>query len=351
MRPQRRARYVARGPSRFPGDFILMPQSAQTDTMPHVPVMLAEVLAHLRPAAGETYVDGTFGAGGYSRAILDFAACNVIAIDRDITAHERAAAWRDQYGERLCLVHDTFGNIATIVAGSADAPVQGVVLDIGVSSMQIDQAERGFSFRRDGPLDMRMDQGSGESAADIVNRMGEEDLADLIYKYGEERHSRRIARAIVSARAAAPVTRTGQLAEIVRGALPRARHDDIDPATRTFQALRIAVNDELGELERGLAGAEQVLAAGGRLVVVTFHSLEDRIVKNFMKDRAGDVPSPSRYLPVKQAEMEQTFTVVPRKAVTPGADEIRSNPRARSAKLRCAIRTDAPARQAEGGGR
>ncbi len=323
-----------------------MSQSASP--IPHVPVMLGPVLTHLDPRDGETYVDGTFGAGGYSRAILDRADCCVIAIDRDPEAHSRAAAWRDVYGERLRLRHGNFGDVATLV----DEKVQGFVLDIGVSSMQLDQAERGFSFRHDGPLDMRMDPTTGESAADFVNTLPEKDLADLIYRYGEERHSRRIAKAIIDARAGKPLSSTGELASVVRSVLPRKKQDDTDPATRTFQALRIAVNDELGALEQALEGAEYILAEGGRLVVVTFHSLEDRIVKNFFKARSGDVPLPSRHLPMAtDAGPGPTFRLEPKKAILPEDEEIRRNPRARSAKLRCAVRTAAmpwPARK--GGG-
>ena len=306
---------------------------------PHIPVMLREVLAALDPRADETYIDGTLGAGGYTRAILEHADCRVIAIDRDAEAHRRAAAWQARYGDRLILVQNTFGNVRDCVA----APVDGFVLDIGVSSMQIDQAERGFSFRFDGPLDMRMDQDSGESAADLVNTMGEADLADLIYAYGDERHSRRIAKAIVEARKTQPITTTGKLASIIRIVIPKTKKDDIDPATRTFQALRIAVNDELGELQRALEGAEHVLAEGGRLVIVTFHSLEDRIVKNFLKERSGDVPSPSRHLPAAAPnDFAPTFKLLSRKAIDAAEDETQINPRARSARLRAAIRTAAP---------
>lgn len=321
---------------RASGVFYLMSHSASST--PHIPVMLGPVLTHLDPHDGATYVDGTFGAGGYSRAILDRADCRVIAIDRDPETHARAEAWRKAYGDRLVLLHDTFGNVADLI----EMPVQGFVLDLGVSSMQLDQAERGFSFRNDGPLDMRMDPTTGESAADLVNALPEKELADLIYLYGEERQSRRIAKAIIEAREEKPLTTTGELASIIRSVLPRKKHDESDPATRTFQALRIAVNDELGELERALAGAEHILAEGGRLVVVTFHSLEDRIVKNFMKERSGDAPSPSRHLPMMtQAGPAPSFRLEPRKAVDPASGEIRQNPRARSAKLRCAIRTGA----------
>lgn len=312
--------------------------TASVSPQPHIPVMLSEVLAHLRPHDGETYVDGTLGAGGYTRAILDQADCTVIAIDRDPEAHRRAEAWRGAYGDRLVLVHDAFGNVADIV----ESPVNGFVLDLGLSSMQLDQGARGFSFRFDGPLDMRMDTTQGESAADLVNTLPEKDLADLIYLYGEERHSRRIARAIVTARAERPIDTTGALASLVRSVLPRGRKNESDPATRTFQALRIAVNDELGELERALAGSERILAEGGRLVVVTFHSLEDRIVKNFMKERSGDVPSPSRHLPAASAAGPQpTFRLMTKKALDPAEEETRRNPRARSARLRAAIRTRA----------
>lgn len=304
---------------------------------PHIPVMLDEVLHALAPQDGEVYVDGTLGAGGYTRAILDVADCKVIAIDRDPEAHQRAAPWKDRYGDRLTLIHDAFGNVSDHVK----IPVNGFVLDLGVSSMQLDQAERGFSFRFEGPLDMRMDTSCGQSAADLVNSMGEEDLANIIYTYGDERHSRRIAKAIVEAR---PVTNTGQLASIIRTVSPKSRKDDIDPATRTFQALRIAVNDELGELERALEGAEKILVEGGRLVVVTFHSLEDRIVKNFFKIRSGDAPAVSRHMPISnKAERPPTFSLQTRKHLTASDAEIKRNPRSRSAKLRAAVRTAAPA--------
>lgn len=309
----------------------------QSDS-PHIPVMLDEVLENLAPQAGEIYVDGTLGAGGYTRAILGAADCKVIGIDRDPEAHDRASGWMVQYGERLRLIHDSFGHMGDQI----NHPVNGIVLDLGVSSMQIDQPDRGFSFRFDGPLDMRMDTSQGQSAADMINTIGESDLADIIYKYGDERHSRRIAKAIINAR---PVTTTGQLASIIRSTIPRKKKDDIDPATRTFQALRIAVNDELGELERALEGAEKILAEGGRLVIVTFHSLEDRIVKNFFKERSGDAPSPSRHMPMAQGVAhEPSFKVITRKAIEASEAEIKGNPRARSAKLRAALRTSAPSR-------
>lgn len=304
---------------------------------PHIPVMLDEVLHALAPADGEVYVDGTLGAGGYTRAILAAADCNVIGIDRDPEAHDRAAVWKSEYGDRLRLIHDAFGNAGDAVGEQVD----GFVLDLGVSSMQLDQAERGFSFRFEGPLDMRMDTTRGASAADLVNTMDETELANVIYTYGDERHSRRIAKAIVGAR---PLNSTGELASVIRSVLPRGKKNEIDPATRTFQALRIAVNDELGELERALEGAEKILKEGGRLVIVTFHSLEDRIVKNFFKERSGDVSSPSRHLPVANIEARvPTFVLQSRKKIEATDEEIRRNPRSRSAKLRAAVRTSAPA--------
>jgi len=311
----------------------------------HVPVMLPEVLQALKPADGGTYADGTLGAGGYTRAILDAANCNVVAIDRDRTAIDSASAWRSQYGKRLILVHGRFGDARALVTQVGFDQLDGFVLDIGVSSMQIDQAERGFSFRFDGPLDMRMDGSEGETAADIVNGREEKDLADLIYLYGQERHSRRVARAVVRAREENKINRTLQLADIVRGAIPGGKKSPIDPATRTFQALRIAVNDELGELKRALVAAEQLLRAGGRLVVVTFHSLEDGIVKHFMQERAGRKSGGSRHLPgaAHTTGPDPTFTLPSSKAVAASEAEAAANPRARSAKMRVAVRTDAQA--------
>jgi 16S rRNA (cytosine1402-N4)-methyltransferase len=311
----------------------------------HVPVMLPDVLQALAPADGQTYADGTLGAGGYTRAILDAANCNVVAIDRDRTAIDAASAWRGKYGKRLILVHGRFGDARALVAQVGFEQLDGFVLDIGVSSMQLDQAERGFSFRFDGPLDMRMDGTQGETAADIVNEREEKDLADLIYLYGQERHSRRVARAIVRARAENKIVRTLQLADIVRGAVPGGKKSPIDPATRTFQALRIAVNDELGELKRALIAAEQLLRAGGRLVVVTFHSLEDGIVKHFMQERAGRKSAGSRHLPgaAQATHPDPTFTLPSSKAIAASDTESAANPRARSAKMRVAVRTEAQA--------
>ncbi len=311
----------------------------------HTPVMLPEVLQALAPADGETYADGTLGAGGYTRAVLDAANCNVVAIDRDRTAIDAAFAWRERYGKRLILVHGRFGDARALVAQVGFNQIDGFMLDIGVSSMQIDQAERGFSFRFDGPLDMRMDSTQGETAADIVNGREEKDLADLIYLYGQERHSRRVARAIVRAREEDKIASTLQLADIVRGAVPGGRKSPIDPATRTFQALRIAVNDELGELKRALVAAEHLLRAGGRLVVVTFHSLEDGIVKHFMQERAGKKSGGSRHLPgaAQAAGPDPTFSLPSSKAVAASEAESAVNPRARSAKMRVAVRTEAQA--------
>lgn len=310
---------------------------------PHIPVMLNEVLSALKPVAGEVYVDGTLGAGGYSRGILKAdQSCKVIGIDRDQTAHDMAARWGVDYKERLILAKDSFGNLESVLDSISVAKVDGIVLDLGVSSMQFDDAGRGFSFRFDAPLDMRMDRGGGQTAADIVNSMAEEPLADLIYLYGEERKSRHIASAIIKARAISRIETTKQLADIIRGVIHVSPRDKIDPSTRTFQALRIAVNDELGELESVLAAAENVLKIGGRLVVVTFHSLEDRIVKNFLNQRARPAPAPSRHLPMAfDAPQDRlSFSLVTKKPVTPTESEMKTNPRSRSAKLRAAVRLD-----------
>jgi 16S rRNA (cytosine1402-N4)-methyltransferase len=309
-----------------------------TATHAHVPVMLAEMLAALAPKDGAIYLDGTFGAGGYTRAILEAAKCDVIAIDRDPAAIARGEALKAKYGARLALIEGRFGEMGTL---SPAAALDGVALDLGVSSPQIDDPARGFSFRADGPLDMRMGQ-DGLSAADIVNDWPETDIADAIYQLGEERLSRRVARAIVAARAEKRIERTGELASLVRACVPRSK-DGIDPATRTFQALRMAANDELGELARGLAAAERLLKPGGRLAVVSFHSLEDRAVKEFLKKRAGADDRGSRYLPAKAAARAPSFALVVRKGTKAGEAEIARNPRARSATLRVAERTAAPA--------
>ncbi len=262
-------------------------------TMPHVPVMLREVQAALAVRSQGIYVDGTFGAGGYSRALMETAPCRVFGIDRDPNAIVRGREMETAYPQQFTFSSGCFGNMAAIMADHGIDAVDGVVLDIGVSSMQIDDPSRGFSFQKDGPLDMRMEQ-AGQSAADVVNHMDEDDLANLIYRYGEERLSRRVARAIGMARRDKPFTTTTQLAAVIRTAVPKSS-DGIDPATRTFQALRIYVNDELGELQRGLAAAEQLLRTNGILAVVTFHSLEDREVKRFFKEKSGMASRPSRH--------------------------------------------------------
>ncbi len=308
----------------------------------HVPVLLGPLLRTIAPVRG-VWLDGTLGAGGYARALLQAGARRVIAIDRDPTALDAARDWAKDYGDRLTLVEGRFSDLDRIAADAGAARLDGVVLDIGVSSMQIDRPERGFSFRSDGPLDMRM-EGRGPSAADIVARASEGELADILFHYGEERAARRIARRIVAARRTAPIVTTAQLAEIVRAALPRPRPGQPDPATRSFQALRIAVNDELGELARALMAAERALAPGGLLAVVTFHSLEDRIVKRFIRLRSGAAPGTSRHAPPAAAPPAPGFERVTRKAIVPDAAEIAANPRARSARLRIARRLDSPAR-------
>ena len=305
---------------------------------PHIPVLLRPLLAAVAPVSG-LWVDGTFGAGGYARGLLDAGAAEVIGVDRDPAVFDMAKDWAGAYGERLRLVQGTFSALDDHAGG----PLDGVVLDLGVSSMQLDQPERGFSFMADGPLDMRMSQ-EGPSAADIVNTASEGELADILFHYGEERASRRIARAIVKARTARPIARTRELAAIVEGCLPRPKPGQSHPATRTFQALRIAVNDEFGELVAGLEAAERALKPGGRLAVVSFHSLEDRVVKRFLQTRSGGSGRASRHAP-ETAEEAPRFEAVA-KSVEADADELARNPRARSARLRVARRTAAPAGQA-----
>ena len=303
----------------------------------HVPVLLAEAIAALAPRDDGLYVDGTFGAGNYSRAILEAARCRVVALDRDPAAVARGGALASAYAGRLTVVEGRFGDLERILAGLGIVRVTGIALDLGFSSDQMDDASRGFSFRADGPLDMRMSR-EGVTAADLVNTLPEAALADLIYVYGEERHSRRVARAIVRARAKAPLTRTGELAGVVRKVVPSV--GGIDPATRTFQALRMEVNDELGELERALVAAERLLEPGGRLAIVAFHSLEDRKVKDFLRERSGGTGG-SRHRP-SLSRRAPTFTLLARRPVRPSAEEIARNPRARSARLRAAERTAAP---------
>ncbi|HEV2652390.1 MAG TPA: 16S rRNA (cytosine(1402)-N(4))-methyltransferase RsmH [Rhizomicrobium sp.] len=301
----------------------------------HLPVMLDEVLQMLAPKDGEHYVDGTFGGGGYTRAILEAADCRVLGIDRDPDAIARGQALVKQFAGRLTLVHAPFSELGDYLDGST---TNGVVLDLGVSSFQFDEPDRGFSFREDGPLDMRMSR-EGFSAADFLNTADEFDIARVIFQLGEERNSRRIARAIVANR---PITGTASLAQIVSDAQgPAAQRLPIHPATRTFQALRIHVNDELGELERGLDAAEQALAPHGRLVVVAFHSLEDRIVKRFLTARSAKTPNASRHAPVTRRAHPEGFRLLTNRPLAPKQSEIDLNPRARSARLRAAERVAA----------
>ena len=308
-----------------------------TEKTPHIPVLLNEVVESIAPKDGGVYVDGTFGAGGYTRAVLDAADCTVYAIARDPDAIREGQKLVDVYKGRLHLLHGTFGEMAELVRGEGVDFVDGVMLDIGVSSMQIDRAERGFSFQKDGALDMRMSQ-NGLSAADVLNTFGEREIADIIYKYGEERFSRRIAAAVVEQRKTAPFKTTLEFADLIRRTVPHKR-EDIDPATRSFQALRIYVNDELGQLESGLSAAHDLLKAGGRMAIVSFHSLEDRIVKTFMQEKSGKTANPSRYMPVveKQAATLKTIT---KKPILPTESETKFNPRARSARLRVAEKTE-----------
>ena len=303
---------------------------------PHIPVLLTPLLAAVAPVAG-VWCDGTFGAGGYARGLLAAGALRVIGIDRDPLAHEMAAGWLPQ-SPATTLKSGTFSELDAL----AGEPLDGVVLDLGVSSMQLDLAERGFSFMKDGPLDMRMSQ-DGPTAADLVNTADESDLADILYHYGEERASRRIARAIVAERAKALIGTTLHLAEIIARQLPRPKPGQSHPATRSFQAIRIAVNAEFSELAEGLAAAERALKPGGKLAVVTFHSLEDRIVKRFFQAASGHEPGGSRYAPAAVPVVPR-FTMATRKAVGPSDEEMAANPRSRSAKLRVGIRTDADAR-------
>jgi 16S rRNA (cytosine1402-N4)-methyltransferase len=302
----------------------------------HIPVLLQAILDHVAPVSG-VWVDGTLGAGGYAKGLLDEGAKKLIGIDRDPLAHELAAVWAADYGDRVELHQTTFSKLDEV----ADQ-VDGVVLDLGVSSMQLDLAERGFSFQGDGPLDMRMSQ-TGRSAKELVNELDEAQIADIIYLYGEDRASRRIAKAIVKARELAPIETTGRLAEIIQSVMPRPKPGQSHPATRSFQAIRIAVNDEFGELVAGLEAAERALKPGGLLAVVSFHSLEDRVAKRFMRLRAGEAGGGSRYAPAQVPE-PATFQLINKKAIGPNAQELEDNPRSRSALLRLARRTDVPAR-------
>ncbi len=309
--------------------------------MSHVPVLLSEVLEHLAPVDGDVLVDATFGGGGYASAILDQADATLIGIDRDPTAVARAETMQARY-PRLIPVRGVFGDMKALVQETGHAPVNGIVLDLGVSSFQIDEPERGFSFQKDGPLDMRMSC-EGPDAALVVNTYAEADLANIIYRLGEERDSRRVARAIVKARAETPFTTTLQFADAVETALGGRRGKRTHPATKTFQALRIYINDELGELARALEAAETLLSEGGRLVVVTFHSIEDRMVKSWLTDRSGGGGAGSRHMPTGPSGPAPTFTNV-RRVAGAGEEEVSANVRARSARLRSAVRTSAPPR-------
>ena len=319
------------------------PAGAAGGPIRHVPVLLGEVCEALQAQRGGVFVDGTFGGGGYTRAILDSHRDNkVVAIDRDPDAIAGGASLATRLRGRLALVRGRFGELDRLAAGQGADAVDGVVLDIGVSSMQLDEAARGFSFRHNGPLDMRMER-DGASAADILNRASEAELADIFYHYGEERRARAVARAVTEARRRAPIETTRQLADLV-ASLIRQEPGGVHPATRVFQALRIAVNDELGELVRALHAAERILKPRGRLVVVTFHSLEDRIVKQFFAARTGRLGVGSRHLPAAEAA-EPSFRLVTKGPVGPSDGEVARNPRARSAKLRAGERTDAPAQE------
>jgi 16S rRNA (cytosine1402-N4)-methyltransferase len=310
----------------------------------HIPVMLNEVLAMLAPRDGGRYLDATFGGGGYTAAMLDHARCAVWAIDRDPAAIARGAALMERSAGRLHLIQGRFGDMLDLLAEAGVSELDGVVLDLGVSSFQIDDPARGFSFRTDGPLDMRMGF-HGPTAADLVNSLPEAELADVLFEFGEERASRRIAKAIVTARGEAPIETTGRLAAIIRSVLPPDR-SGIDPATRSFQALRIKVNDELGEIERALRQAARILSPNGRLVVVSFHSLEDRIVKRFMTEAAGREPAPSRHDPRGLTPRPAArFRLLTQRPLRPTAAETATNPRARSARLRALERLDSAAKE------
>ena len=309
----------------------------------HIPVMLSEVLHALEPKSGAIIVDGTFGAGGYSKAILEAAECEVFAIDRDPEAVAAGRALAAKFPGRLKLVAGRFGAMDEIVNRQGIEAVDGVALDLGVSSMQLDEPERGFSFMKEGPLDMRMGK-EGPSASDIVNELSAGELAEIIGKLGDEGRSRAIAKAIVARRSEAPIETTKELSDIVARVLGRKRDEAKHPATRTFQALRLYLNDELDELARGLSAAERLLKAGGRLVVVTFHSLEDRIAKRFFASRSTPAPRGSRHLPeTSDAAFAPSFRLLNQHPIEPNQSEIRRNPRARSARLRAAERTAAPA--------
>ena len=319
-----------------------MPVSANLDQ--HTPVLLKEIVGALSPHDGAVYVDATFGAGGYSKAILNSANCTVWGIDRDPFAIERSIDLQRSFKGRLAVLKGSFGNMVGLLSKVGIKKIDGVALDLGVSSMQINNAERGFSFKSDGPLDMRMAQ-SGITAAEVVNKLSEQELSDIIYRYGEERLSKRIAKAIVKSRSEFPITRTSQLAGLIRRVV-KMPNDGKDPATRTFQALRIYVNDELAELDRGLRAAEILLRPGGRLCVVSFHSLEDRQVKEFFKCSAMGKPHPSRHMPAHSIpKIKPIFKILSKRVIKPKDEEAFKNPRARSARMRAAERTLEPPRK------
>ncbi len=306
--------------------------------MAHVPVLLTEIVTQLQPVDDALYVDATFGRGGITQALLDAADCRVVGIDCDPDASRAATSLAGRYGDRFRFLQARFGGLVRALARLDVRQIDGgIIFDLGVSSPQLDDPERGFSFRRDGPLDMRMGR-SGQTAADVLNASDEAALTDILRTFGEERRARRIARAILAAR---PLTRTLELADVVRSAVPGGHHP-IDPATRTFQALRIAVNDELGELRAALHDAERLLAEGAVLAVVSFHSLEDRLVKRFMVERSARAPRAHRHVPDPGPPAAPTFRMTRGRAIRPGPAELRRNPRARSARLRTAVRTGAP---------
>ena len=307
----------------------------------HMPVMLIEVIGAIAPKAGAVYADATFGRGGYTKAVLEAADCHVIAIDRDPDAAVEGQAMARLFSGRLTFLSGRFSEITTLSANAGFSKLDGIMFDLGLSSPQIDNAERGFSFQKDGPLDMRMDK-SGKDAGVLINTATESDLADILHYYGEEKAARRIAKAIIKIREQTPITGTAQLADIIRSVLPRPKTGQIDPATRSFQAIRIHVNNELEEIKMGLSAAEQCLKPGGVLAVVSFHSLEDRIIKQFLIKRSGNAPRPSRHLPDTATPINPSFKLLPQRPQVPSDAEIAVNPRARSAKLRVAVRTDAP---------
>ncbi len=313
----------------------------RSSTFPHTPVLLREVLEAITPRDGAIHIDATFGAGGYSRAILEAAECTVWGIDRDPEAQDLAVDVISRFPGRLSVLQGCYGDMVHLLNDVGVSQVDGIAFDLGVSSMQLDDASRGFSFRADGPLDMRMSK-DGMSAADVVNEFPENALADVIYKYGDERASRRIAKTIIEVRADKPITGTAELARLIRGVVKKSK-DGIDPATRTFQALRIFVNDELQDLERGLRMAESLLVPGGKIAVVSFHSLEDKIVKGFLRDRSGSAARPSRHLPVSVNDQRApSIRLVHQGLVRASSDEVLANPRSRSARLRVGERTDSP---------